>query len=140
MFEELEALVDLFDDSPDLQAFFTSPLIEAEARKPALESMFRGRLSDVVVDTLQVLNRKGRLEILPTLVAVFRADLRERQGRINVEVHSAVELDKKMKRKLEKAIESWVGKKAVLRETCTVRTWWSATRRRCGTRRTSRTC
>lgn len=114
---ELEALLGQAEADADLARFFENPLLETAARRESLETMFRGRLSDLTVDALQVINQKGRLSLLPAIIATYREALRERQGLVEVEVTSAVPLSEELRRRLEGAIDRHTGKKSILVET-----------------------
>ncbi|MCZ6726466.1 MAG: ATP synthase F1 subunit delta [Acidobacteria bacterium] len=98
--EELDALVSLQERDSDLRVFFSSPLVAEAARRSAIEKSFRDRASDLLVDTLQVMNNKGRLALLPALAVAYRAVLDERRGRVEVSVTSAVELGAELRQKL----------------------------------------
>ena len=98
--EELDALVALEERDSELAAFLTSPLVELGVRRATLESSLRGRSSDLVVDTLQVMNAKGRLVLVPALAVAYRAALDELRGRVDVSVVSAVALNEQQKQQL----------------------------------------
>ena len=85
LLEELEELMTLLEGQEDLNGFFSSPMVEPTERAKVLEKLFRGRASDLLVDSLQVLNRNGRLAVLPTVVEVFRQEYQERFDHIEVQ-------------------------------------------------------
>ena len=89
---ELEDLIGLLDESPDLREFFASPLVDETVREGAIEKLFRGRASDTLVNSLQVLNRHDRLGFLDTIVELYRQQTQEQQGNVDVHVTSAVPL------------------------------------------------
>lgn len=113
---ELEELAAQIKRDPLFRAFLESPLVDAGKRREAIERMFRGRLSDLLVDGLQVMNRKGRIGLLPAVARVYRTTLNERLGRIEVEVTTAIPLDDAQRRHIEEAVAQGLGQKAVLRE------------------------
>ena len=90
--DELDGLVALEERDPDVASFFASPLVGEGERRGAIEKSFRSRASDLVVDTLQVMNSKGRLELLPALAVAYGSALDVLRRRIDVEVTSAVAL------------------------------------------------
>ena len=69
--EELRDFVAFLDAQPDIWGYLSSPTIDAERRRETLEKMLRGKASETFVDSLQVLNRKGRMAILPALAHAF---------------------------------------------------------------------
>lgn len=112
-------LVDLnrqVEANPDLKVLFTSPTIEAESRATAIEKIFRGRLPDLLVDALQVMNRKGRLDLLPAVVEAYAALHEERRGRVEVNVVSAVALSDPLREPLRRWARQATGKEADLLE------------------------
>lgn len=114
--EELAAIERLAAENPGFRDFLTNPAIDAGQRRGSLERMFRGRASDLVVDALQVMNRKGRIGLVTAVAAAYRAahDLLER--RVEVQVASAVPLDDEQRRRLAAAIEGGTGLEATLVE------------------------
>ena len=70
--DELLWLAGYMSENADFSHFITSPQIDADDRVASLEKMFRGKLSDLLVDGLQVIHRKGRLDLLPTIAETYR--------------------------------------------------------------------
>jgi F-type H+-transporting ATPase subunit delta len=116
MAEALAWLARRMDEDRSFHHFVTNPRIDTAERAESLERMFRGRASDLLVDSLLVLNRKGRVELLPAIAEVYRNQLNERRGRMDVEVASAVPLSDGQRRRLATAVERTSGRQPVLRE------------------------
>lgn len=114
--EELADLAGQIERDEQFRAFLQSPLVDASKRRDAIESLFRGRLSDLLVDGLQIMNRKRRLALLPTVAQVYHAELDRHLGRVEVEVTTAVPLDGDQRRRIEEAVATHLGKKPILRE------------------------
>ncbi|MEE9561813.1 MAG: ATP synthase F1 subunit delta [Thermoanaerobaculia bacterium] len=114
--EQLEQLSSLMDQAPALENFLGSPLVQEESRKAELEKLFRGRASDLLVDTLQVMNRKGRLGLIRALVVAYRAEYEELKGRIDVRVTTAVPLSASLRQRLRVVTSEVTGKEAQLVE------------------------
>jgi F-type H+-transporting ATPase subunit delta len=115
---ELSELGRLLDREPDFADFLASPLVDVEVRRAALERLFRGVVSDVLLDTLQVLNRKRRLGVLGALLYAYRAELRARRGLVDVEVRTAVPLSEGLRGRLAAALVHFTGgKRPDLQET-----------------------
>ena len=111
---EIEELVRMAATDPQLAAFLSSSSIDAEDREHSLEKMFRGRLSDMVLNTLQVLNRRDRLELLPALARTYVSRLEADRGQIKVTVTSAVALDAGQKAQAEQVATALSGKKPII--------------------------
>lgn len=114
--DELTELVRLYERDPGFRDFVASPLVDAEEREASLEKAFRGRASELLVDSLQVLNRKGRMRLLPAVAEVYRRAYREHLRQVEVDVTSAVALRDDQRERLKAAIRRSTGRDAILSE------------------------
>ncbi len=110
LLEEIEGLAALVARDASFERFVGSPLVDGKARAGALERALRGRASDLLVNTLQVMNRKGRLQLVPALAEAYRQELEELRGRVEVEVETAVPLGEKQRARLREAIVRFTGR------------------------------
>jgi F-type H+-transporting ATPase subunit delta len=115
--EELEGLAAYLEGDADFADFLTSPLIDRRRRRDSLERLLRGHASDLLVDSLQVINAKGRLELFPTLVEAYRRELLALRGYVDVHVTTAVGLSDALRQRLRAAADKFTGRKARLVET-----------------------
>lgn len=116
LLEELNGLVEYLDKNPELEQFFASPLIEEEPHAQAIEKAFRGRASDLLVDSLLVVNRKGRLSAVRAIAVAYRAALRELRGWMDVHVRTAVPLPAALREQLVQALAASTSRKPALIE------------------------
>ena len=116
LLEELLGLAAYLDETPELATFFSSPTVDAGVRQKAIEEWFRGRASDLLVDSLQVLNRKERLGLLRTLAETYRLGHEELRGQIDVHVRTAVPLSRAARARLKEVASAHAGKEAKLVE------------------------
>lgn len=114
--EELEGLVALLDRAPDFESFLASPLVSEEERRAVIEKSFRGKASDLLVDALQVINRKGRSGALRAIAASYRDDLRARRNQVEARVKTAVPLTEALRAKMVEAVGRFTGKSPMLVE------------------------
>jgi F-type H+-transporting ATPase subunit delta len=92
--EDLESLdADVLRAEPRFAAILASPSVPAAEKDRILTEAFEGRALPTVVRFLRVMNRHGRLAILPSVIRQARATLDRRQNRKPVTVRSAVPLD-----------------------------------------------
>lgn len=113
---ELKDLIELGVQKPEIGAFFRSPLSDVDARKRAIEKMLRGRAHDLLVDALQIMNRKGRLELLAPMTEQYRLALEVLRGEIDVHVRSAVPLQDSIREAIRNWTKARTGLKAELME------------------------
>ncbi|MFQ5463412.1 MAG: ATP synthase F1 subunit delta [Phycisphaerae bacterium] len=114
--EELQALGRLLEKDQALARFFTNPTVDARSRTDAIEQTFRGRASDLLVNSLQVLNRKDRLVLLPAVIQTYRAAVQAHAGRMEATVISAIPLGEEAKTILCRMIGKHCGKEIDLVE------------------------
>ena len=72
---EFRELVSLMERDADFGGFMTSPAVDTDARRDVLEKYFRGKLSDLLLNALQVINRKDRAELIPLIYERYRLAL-----------------------------------------------------------------
>lgn len=106
---ELRWLADQIGEKPDLARFVSSPMIDAKERAASLDKMLRGKLSDTTVDGLQVINRKGRLAILPAIALAYADRHRDVRGMVDVEVVTAKAVSDGTKDRIRQALRTYTG-------------------------------
>ncbi len=91
LLEALQSLVGQRSPSspPSWRARWSSPDDAAKA----IEKLCRGRASDVLVNALQVMNRKGRMTLIPEVTERYRLALEALRNEVDVHVTSAVPLN-----------------------------------------------
>lgn len=114
--DDLEAFTGLLDRDPGFEAVLANPLIDAAGKRALIDRALRGKLSDTLVDGLQVMRRKGRLGLVRQLTTVVRTIWFERQNKIEVRVASAVPLTPALRDELSRAVAARLGKQPVLVE------------------------
>lgn len=115
--EELSQLADSLDRNPQLESFFSNPNVDIEKRKATIEKIYRGRVSDLLVDSIQILNHKGRLGLLRSIVEAYRLGHEKLLGRVDVYVRSAVPLTDSLRARVLELAEKRTGKEPKLVET-----------------------
>ncbi len=114
--EELRELLAYMGRDEAFANFLSSPTIDAKAREASIEKMLRGRASDLLVDSLQVLNRKERLAILSSVIEAYRLAHEKLRGQVDVHVRTAVPLTDALRDRLQKVASERAGREAVLVE------------------------
>ena len=114
--DELQELVKYLDRNPEFEQFLGSPLVEAEDRGRTVEKALRGRASDLLVDSLQVVNRKGRLGLLRAIAEGYRIEFRDLRGIADAHVRTAVPLSEAMRIRVRESVARFTGKQPFLIE------------------------
>jgi F-type H+-transporting ATPase subunit delta len=113
---ELSGLSDLMDQNAGFESFLGSPLVDTEERRAALDRIGRGNMNEILLDTLQVMNNKGRSGLVRALVEAYRQEYEILRGQVRVRVQSAVPLTDALRQQLQEAVSSYTGKAAKLEE------------------------
>jgi F-type H+-transporting ATPase subunit delta len=116
LLEELQGLVEYLGRNPELEQFLASPLVDDEDRGRVLEKAFRGKTSDLLLDSLQVVNRKGRLSLLRSIVEGYRSEHRELRGMVEARVRTAVPLSEALRARVRESVARHTGRQPVLIE------------------------
>ncbi len=96
--------------------FMFSQSVDAEQRSNVLEKHFRGNMNDLLLSTLQVVNRKERCELLELIYERFRLALEASRNQVDAHVTSAIPLDDNLRESLRAAASKFCGKEVRLIE------------------------
>lgn len=114
---EIAGLEALMTSDPAFAAFLTDADVDEERRAAAIEKALRGRAGDLLVDALQVINAKGRMNLLQAILAECRAAHERAMRIVEVEVTSAVPLTEDLRASLIAAAGRYTGGEVRLVET-----------------------
>lgn len=105
--EEFESLInDLFGADAQLEALLTGGAIGRKRRAEIIQNVFGSRASEILVNTLQVLNDHERLDLLRPFVKALRELHDERSGRIRVQVRSATAMPLDQQERLKQEVRT----------------------------------
>ncbi|HWM93621.1 MAG TPA: ATP synthase F1 subunit delta [Thermoanaerobaculia bacterium] len=113
---ELQEAVKFLGRSPEFEQFLGSPLVDDEDRSRTLERAFRGRASDLLVDSLQVVNRKGRLGLLRAIAEGYRIEHSLVRGIVEAHVRTAIPLSEALRARVRESVARYTGKQPRLIE------------------------
>jgi F-type H+-transporting ATPase subunit delta len=105
---ELDLAADVIGDRR-IVTVLANPAIAAEKRAAKLAEMLSGHVSGPVLNLVQLMLRRGRIEDLPRVASEFRRLDDERQGIVHAVVTSAAELTQDEVRALTARLEQTTG-------------------------------
>ena len=85
---ELMAIMEIIRSDESTAEFLRSPIVEQEKRATAIRRIFEGRVSDLILRFILVLNGKGRLGEFGAMVTAYDQLVNERLGRVEVDVYT----------------------------------------------------
>ena len=112
---ELNEIVRLLDAEPGVERFLAGAPMSAAARTALIRKAFGGRCTAMLENLLGVLARRDRLGLLRSIAARYRLLLDRREGKVEVTVRTAVELDEAQRREVSAALAEILGAPPVLR-------------------------
>lgn len=112
--EELEQTCELARAGKAFGEFLSSPIIGATRRQAALQKIFHGRITDLVLRFLLVLNIKDRLGHLEAICDAYDGHVHESFGRVEVDVYTPSELDPQQIEAIKQRIGKALDKEPIL--------------------------
>ena len=111
--EQAKDLLAVLNSSPELQAALSSPVLEPDAKKAALATLFNDRVTPSVQNLLKLLADRQRLPMLDAVLIRFLELYRELRNITLAKVTSAAELTEEQQAELNKKVQAIAGSKAV---------------------------
>ena len=104
--DQAKAVLALWKDCPDLRGAMTSPVLEAESKKAALEKLFAGQLTPSFLNLLKLLADRQRIGVLDAVLERLIELYREQRNIALATVTSASELSEEQQAALQKKIQA----------------------------------
>ena len=113
----LKEVAALSSESPDFERFLRSPVISADEKAAALDTLLeKAKPHPIVANFLRVVARNGRLFALPVMIKSFRELAAAARGETTAEVTSATALSAGQRKSLADALKKQIGKTVALVE------------------------
>jgi F-type H+-transporting ATPase subunit delta len=111
---ELEDILELARGDARFSEFLASRVLPVGERSASLEKIFSGRISDLVLRFLQVLNEKGRLGHLPAVAAAYDGLVQKNFGRVEVDLYTAAPATREEIEQVKARLQKALGKEPVI--------------------------
>ncbi|HLU47686.1 MAG TPA: ATP synthase F1 subunit delta [Planctomycetota bacterium] len=109
--EEAEVFAKLLDEDRSVRIFIENPRVEKKAKLESIERALRGKVSDVLVNFLLVVVRKGRQLIVRDALSAFQALYDKHVGIVRAEAVSAVPMTSEAVDALKSRMSQELGKR-----------------------------
>jgi F-type H+-transporting ATPase subunit delta len=113
--EEFDALIELLDQLPRLDAVLSSPRVPHPHKETVLDRAFAGKMSDVLLRFLKVVSRHGRLNCLRAIHQAAHKQYNESQDRVVVRVVTATELDAASQQQIATKLKAALKKDVIMK-------------------------
>lgn len=111
---DVEGLQATLQASAELLNFLRDRLVDAQLKGRALEQLFSGKVQALTLNFLLLLAQRRRVELLPEILEACAALFDARQGTVNAEVRSTVELSPQQCERFRQRLEAHTGKRVRL--------------------------
>jgi F-type H+-transporting ATPase subunit delta len=111
---EMEEVLDVARANPQFIEFLRSAILPMDKREKSLGAIFKGRISDLLLRFLLVLNRNERLGHVGAIQTAFDSMVQERFGRVEVDVFTAAPLDQGQLQHVADRLRKAMGREPVL--------------------------
>ncbi len=113
---ELADFIRYMDEDHEFDLFMTADTVDDEPRRASLEKLFRGRMSDLLLNLLQVLNNRGRTGLVRAVARRVQLRLEARRHEQEVIVRTAVPLTDSLRDQVRRTVNDYIGQQAILIE------------------------
>lgn len=104
MFEEVKQLQVILKENADLQKMLANPKIIREDKENVIETVFRKRISNEIVELMKLMIAKGRYNEIESVFEYFIGLVKEEKKIGIAYVTTALELTDKQKKEVEKRL------------------------------------
>jgi F-type H+-transporting ATPase subunit delta len=113
--QDLSGFADAVRTHPDLQRTLANPVISASAKRAVVQQMLdRGRPTAPVAKLLLLLASRGRLELIPDILDVYRERLMEHRQIVQAEVTTAAPLSAERISDLQERLSRITGRRVTM--------------------------
>src|SRR5688500_16153034 len=84
--QELADLKKILDENPSTREMFGNPAISIDERRQMLDRVFRGKVSTLLFNTINVMNQHNRLGQLAQVASAYSNLLDEQLGKVEVDL------------------------------------------------------
>lgn len=114
--EEIKFIAGMITENKDFRQFLVSPGITKDAKKDFIEKVFKGKLSDSIVNFLKVLVDNDRQSAIVEIYEALEGFIDDVNNRQRVTIITSVDLDSSLKSKLAAKLKDVFKKEIILKE------------------------
>ena len=113
---EFADLIRYMDENPELDEFLTAASVDDDPRRESLEKLFRGRMNDLLLNLLHVLNNRGRCSLIRDVHRCLELWIEAKHRQQEVVVETAMPLTDDLRAAIERDIGERIGKEVLVVE------------------------
>lgn len=113
---EFADLIAYMDQDRDFEQFLVADSVDDDPRRLSLEKLFRGRMGDLLLNTLQVLNNRNRLDLVREVYRGVQLRMERKHDQQEVIVETAMPLTDALREQIKARVGEYIGKETLLIE------------------------
>jgi len=110
--QELGAIAEALASDSASTVFLSSPSIKPSQRVAPLQRILAGKVSELTLNTIGLLNQRGKLSDLPGLISSYQEQLDKQLGNVDVDVIVAQPLTDEQTEQVRQSVSKTLGKSA----------------------------
>ena len=111
---ELQVLESMRVENTALRAYFADPSVTEEDRRNLIHRVFEGKVQPVLLNFLDLLIHKHRLEHLGAIARSFAKLVEERRNQARIQIYTAIALPADVADRMKRALDRATGKDCIL--------------------------
>lgn len=112
--DEINTVANIFESEPKLKMIFEHPKLSKNEKKDIVNSIFKGKVSQEIVNLMYIVVDKGRERYINTISKEYTSLSNEKQGIIEAKAITAVAMEEEELSKLEENLSKKFSKKVIL--------------------------
>jgi F-type H+-transporting ATPase subunit delta len=108
-------LISLMDADPEFEAFMVASSVDADPRRQSLERLFRGKMNDLLLNTIQIMNGRGRHALVRAVYRRVVLYMQTRSRQQEVVVQTAIPLSQELEQHITETLAARLDKEILLR-------------------------
>lgn len=97
----------------DLVSMLRSPIVKHDKKKAVLEKIFKGKVHPLTLAVFDIITRKNREQLLPTIAKEFHQAYNEFKGIQKATITTTIALDEGLRKEIERIVKGMGDKKVI---------------------------
>jgi F-type H+-transporting ATPase subunit delta len=111
---ELEDILELTRTDAQFNEFLASRILAAGDRERSMRTILQGRVSDLTLNFLQILNNKQRLGHLVPIAGAFDQMVQEKFGRVEVDLYTPAPITPEQLREIRERLQKTLNREPII--------------------------
>lgn len=111
--KDMQLIAKTCDNNYDLVVLLQSPIIKHDKKRIILEKIFKGKVNKLTMAIIDIVTRKNREALLPTIAREFHSAYNSFKGIQPASITTTIPLDAELRKEIEKIVKKLSDKKTI---------------------------